>query len=188
MSNEYYVYLYIDPQNNLPFYVGKGKGSRASDHLQRSRLLSENTRKDKKIKELITTGFQPIIKIYSSGLTNDESLRLESELILILGRFDLDENGILTNVLTGGDDPPNNKGRKFPNRKSPTFTKPKKRWTEEQKEKQRLRMKEFMSNPHIRQKCSDAKKGKPGHSLTDETKKKLSIAQKNLTEEQKKRK
>ena len=29
----YYVYLYINPTNNSIFYVGKGKGNRAFEHL-----------------------------------------------------------------------------------------------------------------------------------------------------------
>jgi hypothetical protein len=29
----YYVYELIDPRNNMPFYIGKGKGRRAKTHL-----------------------------------------------------------------------------------------------------------------------------------------------------------
>lgn len=29
----YYVYLYIDPRDQRPFYVGKGKNERAFSHL-----------------------------------------------------------------------------------------------------------------------------------------------------------
>ena len=29
----FYVYLYTDPRNEKPFYVGKGKGNRAFSHL-----------------------------------------------------------------------------------------------------------------------------------------------------------
>ena len=30
----FYVYLYLDPENLDPFYVGKGKGKRVWDHLK----------------------------------------------------------------------------------------------------------------------------------------------------------
>ena len=31
-----YVYVYIDPRNNEPFYIGKGKGNRLFSHLNES--------------------------------------------------------------------------------------------------------------------------------------------------------
>ena len=31
--NEYYVYIYLDPITNIPFYVGYGKGNRYMAHL-----------------------------------------------------------------------------------------------------------------------------------------------------------
>ena len=30
----YYVYMLIDPSNNKPFYVGKGKNNRVFDHIE----------------------------------------------------------------------------------------------------------------------------------------------------------
>jgi hypothetical protein len=34
MSNDYYVYMYIDPRNNQEFYYGKGRGRRKFSHLK----------------------------------------------------------------------------------------------------------------------------------------------------------
>ena len=31
---KHYVYVYIDPRNNKPFYIGEGQGNRAFDHLE----------------------------------------------------------------------------------------------------------------------------------------------------------
>lgn len=33
-ENRFYVYALIDPINRIPFYIGKGAGSRAYDHLK----------------------------------------------------------------------------------------------------------------------------------------------------------
>ena len=44
----YYVYLYINPIDNLIFYVGKGKGNRALAHLNDT----SETQKAKVIKDI----------------------------------------------------------------------------------------------------------------------------------------
>jgi hypothetical protein len=41
----YYVYQYIDPRNNLPFYIGKGKGKRYQTHLFETADNTENLKK-----------------------------------------------------------------------------------------------------------------------------------------------
>ena len=33
-KDDFYVYCLIDPNNNEPFYVGKGIGSRGDNHLE----------------------------------------------------------------------------------------------------------------------------------------------------------
>lgn len=38
----YYVYLYIDPRDGQPFYVGKGQGERALSHLSMLVAVSLN--------------------------------------------------------------------------------------------------------------------------------------------------
>lgn len=49
-TNFFYVYALKDPRKSpaLPFYIGKGAGSRAYDHL----VIPDNTRKYAKIKEI----------------------------------------------------------------------------------------------------------------------------------------
>ena len=42
MPDNYYVYILINPIDLLPFYVGKGKGNRAYNHLKKSHNDSNN--------------------------------------------------------------------------------------------------------------------------------------------------
>lgn len=93
-----YVYVYLNPLNRLeetikllidgelfefdyePFYVGKGYGNRMLEHLK---LLDSdvNTDKKEKIKMIIESGNDPIIKIVKNELTSVEAFNLENILI-----------------------------------------------------------------------------------------------------------
>jgi len=70
-----YVYLYIDPRDNKPFYVGKGKGNRCHSHMRARR----GERADR-IGELRKLGLRPRIDILKYGLTENEALLVESTL------------------------------------------------------------------------------------------------------------
>jgi hypothetical protein len=77
----YYVYVYVDPRNRRPFYVGKGKGSRALAHL----IARGNSRKAAVLRELRRAGLKPQIDILAHGLRDEESaLRIESAVIDLL--------------------------------------------------------------------------------------------------------
>ena len=79
----YYVYLYIDPRDDRPFYVGKGRGERVLDH-----LLSTHgeSRKAKVLKELRRTGIKPRLDVLAHGLPSAETaLRIEAAVIDLLG-------------------------------------------------------------------------------------------------------
>ena len=58
----FYIYAYIDPRTNLPFYIGKGKDDRKFDHLNENSSKKENKEKYKIIAELKSLGMSPIIK------------------------------------------------------------------------------------------------------------------------------
>ena len=88
---KYYVYLYIDPRDNLPFYVGKGKGDRLLAHLDDTK----ETEKVRRITELGKLSLQPIIEILKYGLSESEAFLVESAAIDLLG---LDQ---LTNRVKG---------------------------------------------------------------------------------------
>ena len=111
----FYVYLLVDPETNLPFYVGKGKGDRAKSHFRPS-SLKENTLKATKIKSIFSKNLEPEIMFICENLTEDQALKLEIAKIAEYGRKDLG-TGILCNHTDGGEGPSNripwNKGKKF---------------------------------------------------------------------------
>ena len=88
----FYVYAYIDPRNDAIFYIGKGVGSRATDHLSDD---SESA-KVERIKEIHAAGIEPRIDILAYQLRDDnESSRIEAALIDLIGV------GQLTNLVRG---------------------------------------------------------------------------------------
>lgn len=109
MDNIYYVYAYIDPRTNLPFYIGKGKGKRSEYHLSETHVNTTNWAKWRYINDLRKECLGPTIKIIKSNLSNQEAYALEEELIKSYGRKGIDPDGILTNV-TLDINPPVRKG------------------------------------------------------------------------------
>lgn len=98
-TNFFYVYALKDPRKSpaLPFYIGKGAGSRAYDHL----VTPDNTRKYAKIKEIVASGAKPLVAILLEDLTENQALRMEAELIAAFGT--VESGGPLANsVLPSG--------------------------------------------------------------------------------------
>jgi hypothetical protein len=108
----YYVYCYIDPRNNKPFYIGKGTGDRKYRHLSESEDTTSNKHKYSKIKAIKSAGLHPIIIELASFTTDVEAYDYELEQIKKYGRKGYDHNGILTNI-TLGVNPPCRKGVKL---------------------------------------------------------------------------
>ena len=94
-TNFFYVYAIKDPRSKQPkaFYVGKGTGSRAFDHL----VSPDSTKKYKRIKEIVESGQKPIIDILVDDLTEAQALKIEAELIAAFGTEET--GGILTNTV-----------------------------------------------------------------------------------------
>lgn len=94
-ENFFYVYALKDPRSSpaLPFYIGKGAGSRAFDHL----VQPDATRKYQKIQEIISSGHKPLVDILVEDLTENQALRIEAELVAAFGT--LDTGGPLTNAV-----------------------------------------------------------------------------------------
>src|ERR1019366_5709072 len=88
----YYVYLYVDPRTNRPFYVGKGQRDRVLAHLDDFR----DSTKTRVIAELQAGHLEPRIDILAHGLPDEETaLRIEAAVIDLLGL------GQLTNAVRG---------------------------------------------------------------------------------------
>lgn len=83
MTTEFYVYLLIDPRNNLPFYVGKGKDRRAWSHAENvaNGRSSGNLAKDKLIKAIFKSRHYPEVKIVATY--EDEKVAYDHEIDLI---------------------------------------------------------------------------------------------------------
>ncbi|GAB2530066.1 LEM-3-like GIY-YIG domain-containing protein [Paramicrobacterium agarici] len=77
----YYVYVYIDPRNDKPFYIGKGKGNRAFAHLDDA---SENE-KVARIAEIRAAGLQPRIELLATGLDEKTAFKVEAASIDLIG-------------------------------------------------------------------------------------------------------
>lgn len=94
-ENFYYVYSLKDPRTSpaKPFYIGKGTGSRAYDHL----VKPDRTRKYARIQDILESGTAPFVDILVENLTEAQALRLEAELIAAFGTEET--GGLLTNTV-----------------------------------------------------------------------------------------
>lgn len=99
VDSSYYVYALKDPRQSpaLPFYIGKGTGTRSYDHL----VKPDDSRKGVLIREIEASGQQVLVTRLVDSLTEIQALKLEAELISAFGT--VDSGGLLTNsVLPSG--------------------------------------------------------------------------------------
>lgn len=92
-EDSFYVYALKDPRDGRPFYVGKGTGIRAWEHVMRA----DRTSKGRRIDQIKCGGNEAIVSVLADGLTELQALKLESELI---GAFGTEASGgPLTNAV-----------------------------------------------------------------------------------------
>ncbi len=99
-GTSYYVYALKDPTRSpaMPFYIGKGTGTRAHDHL----IDPDDSRKGRRIQAIRAAGHEPIVSRVVEELTELQAIKLEAELISAFGTEDT--GGILTNsVVPSGE-------------------------------------------------------------------------------------
>ncbi len=82
-SNDFYVYVYIDPRNHEQFYYGKGKGVRKDAHMAEK---SDNA-KVQRIGEIRKAGLEPIVRVIAKNLTEKEAFLIEKTLLWKLGKW-----------------------------------------------------------------------------------------------------
>ena len=88
---DFYVYIHRRKTDGQIFYVGKGQGQRAWDTVSRNKFWHNVVKKH-----------EHIVEIVSHGLQEWYAFELESELIFLYGRSDLNL-GPLVNMTDGGD-------------------------------------------------------------------------------------
>lgn len=108
-QNKFYVYVYSDPRNSVPFYVGKGEGKRYRAHLTIANQENHryyNLPVANKIRKLRREGIEPKIEKKFKGLAEEEAFEKETELIIKIGRRKSvggDGSGPLLNLSDGGE-------------------------------------------------------------------------------------
>lgn len=83
ISNDYYVYVYIDPRNFEEFYYGKGRGSRKDAHLS----ATSESDKSRRIAEIRRAGLDPIVRVVARNLSTHDALLVKRLCSGNLGRI-----------------------------------------------------------------------------------------------------
>lgn len=109
-----YVYVYLDPRkpgnyiydnycfDMEPFYIGIGtRNDRMFAHLKEAKCSLKNSYKLNKIRAILNSGQEPVIRKLIEGLSDDEYKLIEIDLIEKIGRDS--DGGPLCNLSKGGD-------------------------------------------------------------------------------------
>jgi hypothetical protein len=166
----FYVYQYIDPVTNLPFYVGKGSGSRKFAHLTETLSTTINLRKFYKIQSLRSYGLEPLIVEVGHFENESDAYDLEEKIIQSLGRKGYDPGGILLNI-SKNSNPPNRKGQKLSEEQKQKMRG--RKLSNEQRESRKGRIPWNKGKKGLTQAWNKRKKTGPRGPHTEQTKNKL---------------
>lgn len=93
-----YVYMLLDPQGDIPFYVGKGIDNRVFDHMKCALSVTDiSNAKYDKIREISQLGQTVKHVIVRHGLSEGEAFKIEAALIDTLTYCGL----LLSNIVSG---------------------------------------------------------------------------------------
>lgn len=105
---DYYVYALVRDRRDhrdggLPFYIGKGRGSRYAKHLRRHVLEAKpSSGKSRVILRHKANGWKVTVELLAGNMTEDEAFAREVTEIAFWGRRDLG-TGVLHNLTDGGE-------------------------------------------------------------------------------------
>lgn len=112
----YYVYCYVDPTSDQPFYVGKGKQDRAYSHLHSKKDASKprnKTRFANKLRKMKEEGIEPKIIFLAQNIEDEKvAYEIEEAFIKQYGRKGYTEGGVLLNICESNK-PPSHKGKSY---------------------------------------------------------------------------
>jgi hypothetical protein len=82
-ETSYYVYALKDPRTSpaKPFYIGKGTGTRAHDHM----LKPDDSSKGSRIRQILDAGHKVLVSRLVEDLSEIQAIKLEAELISAYG-------------------------------------------------------------------------------------------------------
>lgn len=165
MHSDYYVYVHRRADDNLPFYVGKGRAERAWKFSERNKYWN-NTKNKHGV----------IVEIVFDGLTEEEAFQCEIDTILEFTYFDYP----LTNLTRGGEGLSGYKQSEEHRKRMGQIRKNSKKWQEGHK-KAAEKLKGRKLTPEHTAAISAGNKGK---TRTSEQKAALSEAKKNCPKAQ----
>jgi hypothetical protein len=93
---QFYVYELINPTNQQVFYVGKGQGNRAKEHLKVSADTESNPEKSAFIDQIRSNNLEPIVRVIGRFELEEQAFSVEATLIHWVYGIDS-----LTNIQSG---------------------------------------------------------------------------------------